>query len=135
MFNKIFGWIRSVTNKMFNRNVGTKFNVNISISDKMITAIETWEKMYKDEAEWINEDVISAGLPAAIARELATSTVVEYQSEITGSPRADFLNETYKKLKKKLRKNVEYGCALGNLVFKPYIANGRAIINRYNKEK
>ncbi len=42
MFNKILGWIRSVINKMFNVNIGTKFNVNIAISDKMITAIGLW---------------------------------------------------------------------------------------------
>lgn len=129
MFNKILGWIRSVVNKMFNVNIGTKFNETIAISDKMIIAIELWEKMYKDEAPWLNEDIVSCGLPASISRELATSTVLEYQSEITGSTRADYLNEIYKKLKKKLRKNTEYGCALGNLVFKPYVANGQLLID------
>ena len=59
MFNKILGWIRSVINKMFNVNVGTKFNVNVAMSDKMVTAISLWEKMYKDEAPWLNENVIS----------------------------------------------------------------------------
>jgi A118 family predicted phage portal protein len=129
MFNKILGWIRSVVNKMFNVNIGTKFDVNIAISDKMITAISLWEKMYKDEAPWLNEDVISAGLPASISREFATATTVEFESEITGSKRADFLNETYKKLKKKLRKNLEYGCSLGGLVFKPYVANGQLLVD------
>lgn len=129
MFNKILGWIRSVINKMFNVNIGTKFNVNIAISDKMITAIGLWEKMYKDEAPWLNNDVISAGLPASISRELATATVVEFESEITGSKRADFLQEKYKKIKKNLRKNLEYGCSLGGLVFKPYVANNQLLVD------
>lgn len=129
MFNKILGWIRSVINKMFNINVGTKFNINVAISDKMVKAISLWEKMYKDEATWIDDDVISCGLPASISREFATSTLLEFESEITGSPRADFLNEIYKKLKKNLRKNLEYGCSLGNIVFKPYIANGQLLID------
>jgi len=129
MFNKILGWIRSVINKMFNVNIGTKFNVNVAISDKMVTAISLWEKMYKDEAPWLNDNVISAGLPASISRELATLTLVEFDSEITGSKRADFLNERYKKIKKKLRKNLEYGCSLGNLVFKPYVANNQLLVD------
>lgn len=130
MFNKILGWVRSVVNRMFNVNIGTKFNVNVAISDKMVTAISLWEKMYKDEAPWLKKDIISAGLPASISRELATSTILEFESEITGSPRADFLNETYKKLKKNLRKNLEYGCSLGGLVFKPYVSNGRLLIDK-----
>ena len=129
MFNKILGWIRSVINKMFNVNIGTKFNVNVAISDKMVTAISLWEKMYKDEAPWLNDNVISAGLPSSISRELATLTLVEFDSEITGSKRADFLNERYKKIKKKLRKNLEYGCSLGNLVFKPYVANNQLLVD------
>nr|DAQ62387.1 MAG TPA: portal protein [Caudoviricetes sp.] len=129
MFNKFLGWIRSVINKMFNVNIGNKFNVNIAISDKMVKAINLWEKMYKDEAPWLNQNVISTGLPAAISREFATSTTVEFESEITGSKRADYLNNKYKKLKKKLRKNLEYGCSLGGLVFKPYVANGQLLVD------
>ena len=35
--------------------------------------------------------------------------------------RAEFLNEQYKKLKKNLRQQLEYGIALGGLVVKPYV--------------
>lgn len=129
MFNKILGWIRSVVNKMFNTNIGNKFKVDIAISDKMINAISLWDKMYRDEAPWLGEDVISTGLSASISREIATSTTVEFGSEITGSPRADYLNKIYKKLKKNLRKNLEYGCSLGGLVFKPYVANGQLLVD------
>lgn len=129
MFNKILGWIRSVVNKMFNINIGTKFNVDIAISSKMETAINLWEKMYKDEAPWLDKDVISSGLPASISRELATATLVEFESEITGSKRADFLAEKYKKIKKNLRKNLEYGCSLGSMVFKPYVSNNQLFMD------
>ena len=112
MFSKFIGWIRSVINKMFNTNIGTKFNVDIAVSNKMSTAISKWEKMYKDEAPWIDDKVISTGLPASIAREFATATLVEFKSEITGSKRADYLNNQYKKLKKNLRRNLEHGCRI-----------------------
>lgn len=129
MFNRVIGWIRSVINKMFNVNIGTKFNVDIAISSKMATAISKWEAMYRNNASWLNDDVISTGLPSAIARELATLTLIEFKSEITGSKRADLLNDHYKKIKKILRKELEYGCAIGSMVLKPYVSNGQLYID------
>lgn len=38
----------------------------------------------------------------------------------TNTARAEFLNEQYNKLKKQLRKQLEYGIALGGFVIKPY---------------
>ena len=39
----------------------------------------------------------------------------------TNTARAEYLEEQYKKLKKQLRKQVEYGIAKGGLVIKPYV--------------
>ena len=48
----------------------------------------------------------------------------------TNTARAEYLEEQYKKLKKQLRKQVEYGIAKGGLVIKPYV-----IINDDNEVK
>lgn len=40
---------------------------------------------------------------------------------IGSTERADYLEEQYKKLKKQLRKQIEYGIAKGGLVIKPYV--------------
>ena len=40
---------------------------------------------------------------------------------ITATDRAEYLDEQYKKLKKQLRKQIEYGIAKGGLVIKPYL--------------
>ena len=40
---------------------------------------------------------------------------------ISNTKRAEYLNEQYKKLKKQLRKQLEYGIAKGGLVIKPYL--------------
>lgn len=130
MFSRFISWIRSVINKMFNSNIGTKFNVDVAVSNKMSAAISKWEKMYKNEASWLDDNnVISTGLPASIAREFATLTLVEFKSEITGSKRADYLNNVYKKIKKILRKELEYGCAIGSMVLKPYVSAGQLYID------
>lgn len=44
----------------------------------------------------------------------------------TDTARAEFLENQYKKLKKQLRKQIEYGIAKGGLVIKPYVVKNEA---------
>lgn len=63
---------------------------------------------------------------ATLAEGINPKTV--QKSEPTGNPaRAEFLESQYKKLKRQLRKQIEYGIAKGGLVIKPYI-----IVNKSN---
>lgn len=48
-------------------------------------------------------------------------TTVKEDVPIGNTDRAEFLNEQYKKLKKQIRRQLEYGIAKGGLVIKPYI--------------
>lgn len=47
-------------------------------------------------------------------------TIIE-DKPVSKTDRAEFLNEQYEKLKKHLRKELEYGIAKGGLVIKPYV--------------
>lgn len=47
--------------------------------------------------------------------------VIKEDVPIGNTERAEFLNEEYKKLKKHIRRQLEYGIAKGGLVIKPYI--------------
>jgi len=47
--------------------------------------------------------------------------VIIEDKPVTTTDRAEYLNEQYKKLKKQLRKQIEYGIAKGGLVIKPYL--------------
>lgn len=85
--------------------------------------IEKWDKMYKNQAYWLNKKVKSCNLPASVAQEIARLVTLELKSEVTGSQRADFIQEYYKKVLNDLKTYVEYGCAKGSLVFKPYVTN------------
>lgn len=79
--------------------------------------------MYENRSPWVNnKDVYSANLAPAIASELARLVTLEMKSEITGGAAAAYLNEAYKKrVLKDLRRYVEYGCAKGGLILKPYV--------------
>ena len=61
-------------------------------------------------------------------------TIVEEQPT-TSTDRAEYLNEQYKKLKKHLRTNLEYGIAKGGLIIKPYVVGNKAVDEKTGKEK
>lgn len=89
--------------------------------------------------------IVSLGLPAMIASEKARMVTLEMKTEISApmkeensktvdptappkepepvgsTERAEFLEKQYKKLKRQLRRQLEYGIAKGGLVIKPYI--------------
>lgn len=56
---------------------------------------------------------------------------IKEEKPVGNTERADFLNENYKRLKKRLRTQIEYGVAKGGLAIKPYVVK-RA--NKYSFE-
>lgn len=101
--------------------------LNISLSNEVVSRIELWSKMYKNEGPWIDgKTVKSACIPSSIAGEIARLTTIESKIEVDGSAKAIFINDTLSSVKEKLREYVEYGCAKGSLIFKPYL-NGTGI--------
>lgn len=107
-------------------SVKTALKVDISISSAMAEALQTWSQLYENKASWLNKDVKSLNLPAAIAGEIARAVTIEMDVELAGSPRADFLAVQFKPVLDKLRDQVEKGCAKGGLMMKPYV-KGKSI--------
>lgn len=54
---------------------------------------------------------------------------------IGNTERADFLNQEYKKLKKHIRRQLEYGIAKGGLVIKPYVVLNNDFSNEQSKKR
>lgn len=131
MFEKILNWLKGVIGKMFSNNtVKDALGINVAISSDMANAIQLYEKIYMNEAPWLKQDEVeSLELGASIANEFARLTTLEMQSEITGSARADFLNKQYKKIKSVLDEKLEAGNAIGGLIFKPYVKNGKLYVD------
>ena len=61
-----------------------------------------------------------------IPKPLPSETLVE-EKVLGDSSRAEYLESQYKKLKKQLRKQIEYGIAKGGLVIKPYVVMNKAV--------
>jgi A118 family predicted phage portal protein len=140
MFTRLIEIVRGVVRRLLGkRELQDIINVEAAVSDKMRDAISLWSDMYTGQAPWVKEPtydnperVVSLGLPAFIASEKARMATLEMKSVVTDgkSPasdkddlttRAGYLNSQYKKLLKQIRKQLEYGIALGALVIKPYI--------------
>ena len=122
MFQKILDYLRQVVSKLFPKDsIDKAINVDINLSNVMASKIDLWTKMYQDMSHWIDNDVVySMNLPSAIASEFARLVTLEMKSEITGSQRADYLNEQYIKVMENIRIQTEYAAAKGGLIFKPY---------------
>lgn len=58
---------------------------NIS-SSEMLNRIELWLNMYSGNADWINEDNQTLGLPAIISSEMARMVTLEAEVNVGGSP-------------------------------------------------
>lgn len=117
--------IRRVVTKMFPKNnLEKKLNVQIATSNIMDNAIELWRRMYQNTPPWLGGEahVQSLNLPAAISEELARLVLTEFSFEVSGSPRAEYINGQMGNFIDNLNNTVEIWCALGGVVIKPYVA-------------
>lgn len=113
-------WLRSIVNKLDPENATTNYQF-----DNMEEAMEVWLEIYADEPSWNNTcHGKTLNLGATIASEFARLIMIEFESEITGSKRAEYLQNQYERLLEQLRVRLEAGCAVGGIMFKPYIRNG-----------
>lgn len=107
--------------------VKSAVGMDLPVSNEMMTALELWRRMYINDAPWLNADVRSLNLPAAVASEMARLVTLEMQSEVAGGARAKYLGEQYDRLLTSIQPYVERACALGGMAFKPYLDAGGGI--------
>ena len=107
--------------------IAKEFEVEPPVSSLMISAVESWDRVYRDRAVWLDERTQSAGIAAAVSSEVARLMTFELKSYAEGS---DILAGAYDKLLGSLRKYVEYGAAKGTLIIKP-IANADGLSTQF----
>ncbi|MDY6866625.1 MAG: hypothetical protein SVT56_01785 [Chloroflexota bacterium] len=120
-----------------NKNLKQALNVDLSISSEMQTALERWALIYQNQAPWVKydlenstpNDVYSMNLGVAIASEIARTATIEMVATVSGSPRADYLSESLQRVVKKLRHQIEFGCAKGGLAMKPYVDGDKLAVD------
>lgn len=122
MFNRFVSWIKGVRDKLLNRDVMGRLQKQAPVSDEMYQAIAFWNDLYLGKAPWLAQNKQSLSLPSAIASELARMATIEMDVTIGGSPRAGYLQKQLAPFLAGIRRHVEYACATGGLIFKPYVS-------------
>ncbi len=128
MFENIKEFIGRMRKGMFDKSVvGSAYDAEIAVSDEMSCAQRVWKELY-EKSEGLH-------LPAAISFEMARLITVEMNSKISGGKRGDFLDKCYRDVIDNIRIPVEYGCAKGGLVMKPYVSGGRIKVDFIQADK
>lgn len=135
MIDRIIDLIRAKVNKMLGKSrIENILRDSVAISSAMGDAIALWSAMYRDDAPWLNASVRSLNLPALIASEIAMLTTIEAKSEVTGSLRADYINEQYARVMDSLRRACEFAAYGGALIFKPYVEGDKILCDYVRAE-
>lgn len=121
----VIDFVRRALSRMLPRsNIEKQLNISIATSAIMEQKIELWSRMYENNPPWRNVDtgVVPLNLPAAISEEMARLVLTEFHLEVTGSARADYINEQLQNNLMSLSDHVELYCAKGGMCMKPFVS-------------
>lgn len=123
-------FVNTVRRALFPQAVAEReFGTSPAVSMTMEQQIALWYAMLVNTPPWQDCNVKAVGLPAAICREVARPTLVEFTANITGSKRADYLNDGFQLAKENFSKALELGLALGGVALKPYIYGDKLLVD------
>lgn len=123
-------FVNTVRRALFPRAAAEReFGVSPAVSMTMEQQIALWYAMLVNTPPWQDCNVKAVGLPAAICREVTRPTLVEFTANITGSQRADYLNDGFQLAKENFGKALELGLALGGVALKPYIYGDKLLVD------
>lgn len=130
MFEKIKEWFLRGIDKMLSKStVEEALKVKTAVSFEMEAAMNLWLKIFTNNAPWLNKEVRSLQLGASIAEEFARLITLEMKSEVTGSTRADYINQHYQKVLEDLKSELALFNAVGGGFFKPYVKANKFYID------
>lgn len=129
-------WIRGLFGKLNKETVPSgvlekEFGARPAASREMQDNAALWYAMYTDKAPWLNCDIRSIGLPSSIGRELSRHALTEFSVTVSGSARANFINDQVQLAARTFWDDLEKGLCLGGIAFKPYNDNGRILVQTY----
>lgn len=142
-------WVKDVIRRMFRKRDFENFHMATAITDTMAAAIDNWVALYYNRPAYRKHGAPTLGLPAAIAHEMATTVTLEAKISVGNperpeddgaleeaplNPRALFISDSLQPVRDQLEAQVEYACAFGGLVFRPYVSDGAVAIDFINAD-
>lgn len=132
MFERIVNFIKGAINKMFNTtDIAKDFNIDISTSDEVLSAIEMWSNIYNGKMPWLNEEVKSLHVAKTICEKIAKAVTIEFKSKVDDKE----IDKIYQRFIKNIRINTEYALGKGGMFFKPFYSNGRIKVSCIQADK
>lgn len=132
MFERIINFIKGAINKMFSTtDIAKDFNIDISTSNEMLSAIEKWAAIYNSKAPWLNEEVKSLHVAKTICEKVAKAVTIEFKSKVDDKE----IDRVYQRFIKNIKTNTEYALGKGGMFFKPFYANGKIKISCIQADK
>lgn len=128
MFKKMLEWIRAQLKQIFGEAVGAG---DVALSARMENALELWVQMYETGGPWCSakSGLYSLDIAGGVAREFSRLVLLEFNMEVSGSARADYIQAQLLPLLDRLQRDIELGCAFGGMVFKPFVSGSRLLID------
>ena len=119
---------RAIGSLIPKESTANRLKLAVATSGSMDNAITLWSKMYENVPPWRGgkDGILTLNLPSAISEEMARLILTEFNIEVGGSPRADYLNAQLLENLINLSSHMELYCAKGGITLKPY-ASGSEI--------
>ena len=132
MFERIVNFIKGAISKMFNTtDIAKDFNIDISTSDEVLSAIERWSNIYNGRAPWLNEEVKSLHVAKTICEKVAKAVTIELKTKVDDKE----IDKIYQRFIKNIRINTEYALGKGGIFFKPFYSNGKIKVSCIQADK
>lgn len=132
MFERIVNFVKGAINKMFNTtDIAKDFNIDISISDEMLSIIEKWSNIYNSKLPWLNKEVKSLHVAKTICEKVAKAVTIKLKTKVDDVE----INNVYQRFIKNIRTNTEYALGKGGMFFKPFCSNGKIKISCIQADK
>ena len=123
-------WLKGVIGSLISKTtVENALKLDTVLTPEMEEALELWVRMYVDSPPWKSATVLTLNLPAMIASKFAKMATVEARYTLTGGDRADWLLLQIRPVWDKIRNISESACAMGGVVFKPFIVGDCVVVD------
>lgn len=116
MFDKIRSFVRGVIRRMFPaKNIKEALDLDTCVSDEMLDRMNLWAVMYRGQAPWCKDPIVSLRKEGGICQEFANVVLNEMEAKVT----VESLDMIFKDAIRDLNENLQSGLALGSFVIKP----------------
>lgn len=103
-----------------NAEIGKVFGVDLIMSDKMNSELKLWDDISTGKPPWksVNDDIETINMAKHISDTRAKLTTLDIGIALSGSPRADYLQEIINDLLKRLPEKIAEADRLGGIMIK-----------------